>query len=735
MSDPNTRKEKRTPVTLKIKFKSATLDQFIERYSVDVSHGGIFIRTKDPLAVGTQLRFEFQLQDASPLISGEGTVVWTREHDPARVGVAPGMGVRFDKLAAESQAVLDKILAMKTKESGVEPKFDVGGAMNEPKTRVAPAPLVSGLQAQSAENTRVAATPTAPGGPRSTVMGLGPQLAVPPSGGVPVASGKGHAGPSTGKPNTVPAKAVGNMAPSKGGFPDEPSRDATPLPKPMPFSSVDDDFSEEAFNQPTRVAGSFEDLLRKAEQEAAANEGKGAAASAASQMPVEPKVTVLPSVGGGNGSNGSVARGTGETAAAEAAAAAEKRAAEVRQAEENEIKAAADKRAAAERKAAEERAAADKKAAEAKASAQKAAESRLADERAAEAARPARRSGTQNTLPSVDYREKKKRSPALLIGAIVVVVGAGGAYALMNRGGGGGGGDEQLATNPATEPTPTQPAVTAPVVPTPAAAVTVDAGAATAPPVAVPKGIEVQVVSTPPGATVMADGKSVGVTPVTLPGLEDGKAYDITLELACYQSAKLSIDTAKEKADDKKVEATLKPLPRVVRVDSQPKGGAIWIDGVNTGKQSPADVPLAGKLDPTKAHKVSIKKSGFQTGETEVAPDAVCTAENGKAVLIASLTLAEVEKKAPPVAEVKQPREPTPRKPKPPKDEPVTDDGTPPTGLMPKDPNAPKDSGTPTVTPPPTEKPKETPKEQPKEPPKEPPKDDGDHAPDWMKEG
>ena len=32
MNDANTRKEKRTPVTLKIKFKSATLDQFIELY-------------------------------------------------------------------------------------------------------------------------------------------------------------------------------------------------------------------------------------------------------------------------------------------------------------------------------------------------------------------------------------------------------------------------------------------------------------------------------------------------------------------------------------------------------------------------------------------------------------------------------------------------------------------------------------------------------------------------------
>src|SRR5262249_52415386 len=97
LADPNTRQGKRTPVTLKIKFKSETLEQFIERYAVDVSQGGIFIRTKDPLAVGTQMKFEFQLRDASPLIAGEGTVVWTRENDPTRPAIAPAIGAPFHR--------------------------------------------------------------------------------------------------------------------------------------------------------------------------------------------------------------------------------------------------------------------------------------------------------------------------------------------------------------------------------------------------------------------------------------------------------------------------------------------------------------------------------------------------------------------------------------------------------------------------------------------------------------
>ena len=108
-------KETRVPVNLRIKFRSETIEQFVERYAVDVSRGGIFIRTREPLAVGTHLRFDFQLQDTSPLMAGEGTVVWIREHDPSRAGVTPGMGVRFDKLSAASQPVLDRILADKVK--------------------------------------------------------------------------------------------------------------------------------------------------------------------------------------------------------------------------------------------------------------------------------------------------------------------------------------------------------------------------------------------------------------------------------------------------------------------------------------------------------------------------------------------------------------------------------------------------------------------------------------------
>jgi len=125
MAEPND-KELRGPVNLRIKFRSASLQQFIERYGVDVSRGGIFIRTREPLPVGTRLKLDFQLVDAAPLFQGDGTVVWIREYDPGKTGVTPGMGVRFDRLTPESQPTLDKILdeKMRLQQTGVAP----GGA-------------------------------------------------------------------------------------------------------------------------------------------------------------------------------------------------------------------------------------------------------------------------------------------------------------------------------------------------------------------------------------------------------------------------------------------------------------------------------------------------------------------------------------------------------------------------------------------------------------------------------
>jgi len=204
-------------VNLRIKFRSENIDQFIERYAIDVSRGGIFIRTREPLAVGTVLRFDFQLQDGAPLMTGEGTVVWIREHDPTRTGVTPGMGVRFDKLSPTSQPVLDKILTDKSRREqsglsgltvpGATSKGGGGMAVRRPSSMfsaVDPATLGPGL-------------PASLGG-----SGIGPLPGSSAGGGQPITAG-----------STLPFGSPARGAESSGVKPLMSTTPGQPVPPPM----------------------------------------------------------------------------------------------------------------------------------------------------------------------------------------------------------------------------------------------------------------------------------------------------------------------------------------------------------------------------------------------------------------------------------------------------------------------------------------------------------------------
>ena len=106
--------EEREPLSLRFRFDSETVEQFAERYASDVSRGGIFVHSRQPFPVGTQLRLDLQLLNGSPLIVGEGTVHWTREPDPNKPATVPGMGIRFSKLSGRSQQIIEAVLSQRT---------------------------------------------------------------------------------------------------------------------------------------------------------------------------------------------------------------------------------------------------------------------------------------------------------------------------------------------------------------------------------------------------------------------------------------------------------------------------------------------------------------------------------------------------------------------------------------------------------------------------------------------
>ncbi|MFO0683176.1 MAG: TIGR02266 family protein [Sandaracinus sp.] len=123
----DTRKDKRAPISLKVRFKSATVDEFIEQYSKDISKGGIFIKSNKnspPMPIGTLLKFEFQLKDESKLIQGVGRVVWKRELEGSSENDPAGMGIKFIKMDGESKSLVDQIVAGRGDTPG---QYEAGG--------------------------------------------------------------------------------------------------------------------------------------------------------------------------------------------------------------------------------------------------------------------------------------------------------------------------------------------------------------------------------------------------------------------------------------------------------------------------------------------------------------------------------------------------------------------------------------------------------------------------------
>lgn len=96
-------------IMLAIRFRSKSLEEFIEDYYADVLSGGIFIRTAavDPLLrLGSQLRFRFETMDGRTLFAGAGLVAWI-QRAPTQMGV----GIQFRQLSPTSQLVYQEMLA------------------------------------------------------------------------------------------------------------------------------------------------------------------------------------------------------------------------------------------------------------------------------------------------------------------------------------------------------------------------------------------------------------------------------------------------------------------------------------------------------------------------------------------------------------------------------------------------------------------------------------------------
>ena len=128
----DTRKDPRAKiVSLNVRYKSATVDEFIENHSHDVSKGGVFIKTDKPFAIGTLLKFEIRLAADQPVIAGVGRVVWKRESPTSSSERPSGMGVKFIKIDDNSRATIDKLTGTKS-DAGSAYLAEAGASVTPP---------------------------------------------------------------------------------------------------------------------------------------------------------------------------------------------------------------------------------------------------------------------------------------------------------------------------------------------------------------------------------------------------------------------------------------------------------------------------------------------------------------------------------------------------------------------------------------------------------------------------
>jgi len=242
----DTRKDPRAKiVSLNVRYKSATVDEFIENHSHDVSKGGIFIKTSTPFAQGTLLKFEIRLAGDQAVIAGVGRVVWKREPSQASAERPGGMGVKFIKIDENSRAVIDRL---------VSAKEDAGSAftseLKEPLAALRERTTSGAGQVPGAKVER-------PG--KSTIMGMGslhPENSPTTSAPRPAAGNPPE--PRAPVSTSTPKGASGLGAPKAGGFfPATQSELEMPPPEERTMMKQAEELLEEALKG---AGGSMEEV-------------------------------------------------------------------------------------------------------------------------------------------------------------------------------------------------------------------------------------------------------------------------------------------------------------------------------------------------------------------------------------------------------------------------------------------------------------------------------------------
>jgi type IV pilus assembly protein PilZ len=104
----NTRRAVRLHHEIPVAYRS--VGSFLTDWATNISRGGMFINTRKPLSVGTEVKILVQLPGTSFPYELEGRVTRVTEYDN-HANMVPGMGVEFTSVDESRRREIDAFVA------------------------------------------------------------------------------------------------------------------------------------------------------------------------------------------------------------------------------------------------------------------------------------------------------------------------------------------------------------------------------------------------------------------------------------------------------------------------------------------------------------------------------------------------------------------------------------------------------------------------------------------------
>jgi type IV pilus assembly protein PilZ len=111
--DFTSRQDPRVPKVLSLSYKDR--DSFIKAYTSNISKGGVFIKTDNPLPAEEQFVLKLQLPDIPESLKIKCQVAWRRKNVQETERKPNGMGVKFEEMSKSDSEVLNKYIQDITK--------------------------------------------------------------------------------------------------------------------------------------------------------------------------------------------------------------------------------------------------------------------------------------------------------------------------------------------------------------------------------------------------------------------------------------------------------------------------------------------------------------------------------------------------------------------------------------------------------------------------------------------